>query len=143
VVDETVQDTTRNVGDFFEPEPKPSVTQRIRSAFTDETGSIRNPLGQGETDLQRLGRLRESSAKINRMRPEALDVIEEYLDLQQGGQAAVGVNRDPQVVQSEALVIAKELGFEETGPALADRFREVLDARLDATTRQARKLDVN
>lgn len=130
--------SAKTADDFFEPEVKESLGTRIKNTLTDQTGSARNPLGSGETDLQRLGRLRESSAKINRLNTQALDTIEDYVNLSEGGQAAVNVNADPRAVRESIAVIAEELGIEPTPEA----FREILDARLDPAVRQARQLGV-
>jgi len=111
----------------------------LMESLKDQGGYARNPLGKGETSLQRVARIRESSAKINRLNPKALDIIEQFVDFQAGKFDTVG---EPKVLRENIDVIAKELGFTEQGPKLADRFREVLDARMDKATRGARMLPV-
>lgn len=124
------------VSDFFEPLP---LMQQIKNSLKDQTGSIRNPLGKGETALQRTARLRESSAKINRLNTKALDVMEDYVNYFDG--QGVDVRLPSEQIKVGGDVIAKELGFTERGKALADRFREVLDARMDKGVREAKMIN--
>lgn len=128
----------------YEPIPDASAkdffaNKSFMESLKDQGGFAKNPLGKGETTLQRVARIRESSAKINRLNPKALDIIEQFVDFQAGKFDTVG---EPKVLRENIDVIAKELGFTEQGPKLADRFREVLDARMDKTTRGAKMLPV-
>ncbi len=124
------------VNDFFEPAPKKS----LKEILGDTKGSIANPLGKGETSLQQVVRLNESSAKINRLNPKALDTIENFIDFQAGKFDNVD---DVTVLRENIDLIAKELGITETGPNLADKLREILDARMGSEAiRKAKMLKV-
>ena len=118
------------VTDFFEPEVKASLGSRIKKTLTDQTGSVKNPLGGKETDLQRLGRLRESSANLNRMTPKALDRIEEYIDHVEG--ISVKTGDEAINLKADAQLIAETIGAKATGgdKSLANELRDVFDRKL-------------
>jgi hypothetical protein len=118
------------VTDFFEPEVKASLGSRIKKTLTDQTGSVKNPLGGKETDLQRLGRLRESSANLNRMTPKALDQIEGYIDHVEG--ISVKTGDEAINLKADAQLIAETIGAKATGgdKSLANELRDVLDRKL-------------
>ena len=122
------------IEDFFEPEVKASLGSRIKKTLTDQTGSVKNPLGGKETDLQRLGRLRESSGKINKMKPIALERVEDYLDHTSGVNKKTG--DDLVNLKADVQLIAENIGVVATGgdAALAKGLRDVLDSRLGNRT---------
>jgi hypothetical protein len=92
--------------DFFESVP---LMQSIKNTLKDQTGSIINPLGGKETELQKVARLRESSAKINRLKPVALDRLEEYLDWKRGVKKISG--DELKQLKAEVQFIADEINL--------------------------------